>query len=117
MPVSFSLIDTRGNSRPEYKFYEQLERVLGSSAPSAVPEVTYDVEEVIDEEESQDGDEDLQFLGQTNPLEIGTVTHFPHKKKLQAENVCRFCERNDEQNVTSPQTSSETDIFDSPKTN
>ncbi|XP_041820105.1 uncharacterized protein zgc:113263 isoform X2 [Chelmon rostratus] len=64
--------NNKGNSRPEYKFYEQLERVLGSSAPSAVPEVTYDVEEVIDEEESQDGDEDLQFLGQTNPLEIGT---------------------------------------------
>ncbi|XP_042367628.1 uncharacterized protein zgc:113263 isoform X2 [Plectropomus leopardus] len=64
--------NNKGNSRLEYKFYEQLKRVLGSSAPSAVPEVTYDVEEVIDEDESQDGDEDLQFLGQTSRLEIGT---------------------------------------------
>ncbi|XP_076578481.1 uncharacterized protein LOC143314985 isoform X3 [Chaetodon auriga] len=64
--------NNKGNSRLEYKFYEQLERVLGSSAPSAVPEVTYDVEEVIDEDESQDGDEDLQFLGHTSHLEIGT---------------------------------------------
>ncbi len=52
-----------------------MERILGSTAPSAVPEVTYDVEEVIDEEESQDGDEDLQFLGQTSRLEIGTMSH------------------------------------------
>ncbi|XP_038594975.1 uncharacterized protein zgc:113263 [Micropterus salmoides] len=62
----------KGNSRLEYKFYEPLERILGSSAPSAVPEVTYDVEEVIDEEESHDGDDDMQFLGHTSGLEIGT---------------------------------------------
>ncbi|XP_070785463.1 uncharacterized protein [Enoplosus armatus] len=64
--------NNKGNSRLEYKFYEPLERVLGSSAPSAVPEVTYDVDEAIDEDESQDGDEDLQFLGHTSRLEIGT---------------------------------------------
>ncbi|XP_051248459.1 uncharacterized protein zgc:113263 isoform X2 [Dicentrarchus labrax] len=64
--------NNKGNSRLEYKFYEQLKRVLGSSAPSTVPEVTYDVEEVVDEDESQDGDEDLQFLGHTSRLEIGT---------------------------------------------
>ncbi|XP_067437306.1 uncharacterized protein zgc:113263 isoform X3 [Thunnus thynnus] len=64
--------NNRGNSRLEYKYYEQLERVLGSSASSAVPEVTYDVEEVIDEDESQDDDEDLQFLGHTSRQEIGT---------------------------------------------
>ncbi|XP_029019444.1 uncharacterized protein zgc:113263 [Betta splendens] len=62
----------KGNSKTEHKFYERLERVLGSLAPSAVPEVTYDVEEIIDEDESQDGDEDLQFIGHTSPLEIGT---------------------------------------------
>ncbi|XP_073336441.1 uncharacterized protein [Pagrus major] len=62
----------RGNSRMECKFYEQLQRVLGSSASSALPEITYDVEEIIDEDESQDGDEDLQFVGQTSRLEIGT---------------------------------------------
>lgn len=33
--------------------------------------MSYDVEEVIDEDESQDGDEDLQFIGQTGQLEIG----------------------------------------------
>ncbi|XP_020494456.1 uncharacterized protein zgc:113263 isoform X1 [Labrus bergylta] len=62
--------NNRGSSRIEYKFYEQLQHVLGSSAPSAVPEVTYDVEEVVDEE--QDGDHDLQFVGHTSRLEIGT---------------------------------------------
>ncbi|KAM7378208.1 hypothetical protein PAMA_013214 [Pampus argenteus] len=64
--------NNRGNSRLEYKYYEQLERVLGSSASSAVPEVTYDIEEVVDEDESQDGDEDLQFLSHTSHQEIGT---------------------------------------------
>nr|XP_020455352.1 uncharacterized protein LOC109959929 isoform X2 [Monopterus albus] len=64
--------NNRGNSKLEHKIYEQLERVLVSSVPSSVPEVTYDVEEVIDEDESRDGDEDLQFLGQTSQLEIGT---------------------------------------------
>ncbi|XP_037616507.1 uncharacterized protein zgc:113263 isoform X1 [Sebastes umbrosus] len=66
----------RAKSKLEYKFYEQLKRVLGSSASSAVPEVTYDVEEAVeeavDEDKSQDGDEDLQFLGQTSQPEIGT---------------------------------------------
>ncbi|KAM9846054.1 uncharacterized protein ACBR49_011020 [Aulostomus maculatus] len=64
--------NAKGNSRLEYKFYEQLERILGSSASSTIPEFTYDVDEVIEEDESQDGDEDLQFVGHTNPLEIGT---------------------------------------------
>lgn len=66
--------NNKGSSRLHYKFHEPLERILGHSAPSAVPEVTYDVEEVIDEDESQDGgdDDDLQFLGQTSQLEIGT---------------------------------------------
>ncbi|XP_027128087.1 uncharacterized protein zgc:113263 isoform X1 [Larimichthys crocea] len=64
--------NNKGNSRLEYKFYEQLKRILGSSAPSAVPEVSYDVEEVVDEDESQDGDEDLQFLGRASQVEIGT---------------------------------------------
>ncbi|XP_008281157.1 uncharacterized protein LOC103358113 [Stegastes partitus] len=60
------------NARVDRKFYAQLEQVLGSSAPSAVPEVTYDVEEVVDEDGSRDADEDLQFIGQTGQLEIGT---------------------------------------------
>ncbi|XP_026216895.1 TIN2_N and Myb_DNA-bind_4 domain-containing protein isoform X2 [Anabas testudineus] len=64
--------NNKGNARLEYKIYEQLERVFSSSAPSSVPEVTYNVEEVIDQEESQDGDDDLQFVGLTSPLEIGT---------------------------------------------
>ncbi|XP_017270412.1 uncharacterized protein zgc:113263 [Kryptolebias marmoratus] len=62
----------RGNSRQDHKFYSKLEQILSSSAPSAAAEVTYDVEEVIDEDESQDGDEDLQFISQTGQLEIGT---------------------------------------------
>ncbi|XP_041833750.1 uncharacterized protein zgc:113263 isoform X2 [Melanotaenia boesemani] len=62
----------KGSSRLEHKFYAKLEQILSSSASSAVPELTYNVEEVIDEDESQDGDEDLKFLGQTGPLEIGT---------------------------------------------
>ncbi|KAI4802701.1 hypothetical protein KUCAC02_006280 [Chaenocephalus aceratus] len=60
----------RGSSKLENKFYEPLKRVLGSSGPSAVPQVTYDVEEVIDEDESRDGEDDLQFLGHTNQPEI-----------------------------------------------
>ncbi|XP_023121890.1 uncharacterized protein zgc:113263 [Amphiprion ocellaris] len=64
--------NSKGNFKVERKFYAQLEQVLGSPAASAVPEVTYDVEEVVDEDESQDADEDLQFIGQTGQLEIGT---------------------------------------------
>lgn len=60
----------------EYRFYEQLERVLGSSAPSTTNEITYDIEEINDDDESQDGDEDLQFLGQTSRIEIGTMSYF-----------------------------------------
>ncbi|CAJ1054906.1 uncharacterized protein zgc:113263 [Xyrichtys novacula] len=64
--------NNKGSSRLEYKFYEQLQRILGSSAPSAFPEVSYDVEEMNDEELPQDADDDLQFVGQTSQLEIGT---------------------------------------------
>lgn len=71
---------TRGNSKLEHKFSEQLERVLGTSAPSALPEVTYDVEEVMDEEESQDGEDDLQIMHSTNHStnhrEVGTLETF-----------------------------------------
>ncbi|XP_078138254.1 uncharacterized protein LOC139919797 [Centroberyx gerrardi] len=66
------LQNNKGNPRLECKFYDQLERVLGTAASSAVPEVTYDVEEVIDEDESQDGGEDWQFLGHTGREDIGT---------------------------------------------
>lgn len=57
----------------EYRFHEQLQRVLGSSRLSSANEITYDVEELNDDEESRDGDEDLQVLGQTIPKEIGTL--------------------------------------------
>ncbi|XP_068163009.1 uncharacterized protein zgc:113263 isoform X2 [Antennarius striatus] len=62
----------RGSSRLEYKFYEQLDRILGSSSSSPMPELTYDVEEIVNEDESRDDDDDLQFLGQTSRVEIGT---------------------------------------------
>ncbi|CAG5927595.1 unnamed protein product [Menidia menidia] len=62
----------KAHSKLEHKFYSKLEQILNSSAPSSVTEVTYDVEEIADEDGSQDGDEDLQFLGQTSQLEIGT---------------------------------------------
>lgn len=55
----------------EYRFHEQLERVLGSSRMSNASEITYDVEEFNDDEESRDGDEDLQVLGQTVQREVG----------------------------------------------
>lgn len=55
----------------EYRFHEQLERVLGSSRMSNASEITYDVEEFNDEEESRDGDEDLQVLGQAIQREVG----------------------------------------------
>lgn len=58
----------------ECKFFEQLQRVLGSSASLVLPDITYDVEEIIDEDESRDGDEDLQFVGQTSRLETGTMS-------------------------------------------
>ncbi|XP_028256520.1 uncharacterized protein LOC114432607 isoform X2 [Parambassis ranga] len=60
------------NSKVECKFYAQLDQVLGSSGPSALPEVAYEVEEVIDEDESLDGDDDLQIIGQTGQMEMGT---------------------------------------------
>lgn len=55
----------------EYRFHEQLERVLGSSRVSNASEITYDVDEFNDDEESRDGDEDLQVLGQTIQREVG----------------------------------------------
>nr|XP_043878147.1 uncharacterized protein zgc:113263 isoform X2 [Solea senegalensis] len=63
------LRQNRGNSKLEGKSYERLESILSSSVSSAVPEVTYDVEEVGDED---DGDDELQFLGHTSQPEIGT---------------------------------------------
>lgn len=57
----------------EYRFHEQLQRVLGSSRLSNANEITYDVEEFNDDEESRDGDEDLQVLGQTIHREIGML--------------------------------------------
>lgn len=67
------LSNTRKSSKLEYRFSEQLERILGSSASSA--EITYDIEDINEEEEeSQDGDnDDLQFVGQTSRVEVGTV--------------------------------------------
>ncbi|XP_034019841.1 uncharacterized protein zgc:113263 [Thalassophryne amazonica] len=62
----------KGNTRLEWKFYDQLERILGSSASSAVPEVTYDIEELNDEDESRDSSDESQFLGEINPVEIVT---------------------------------------------
>ncbi|XP_030005672.1 uncharacterized protein LOC115429965 isoform X2 [Sphaeramia orbicularis] len=62
----------RGNSRLEYKFSDQLKRVLDSSAPSSFPEAAYDDEEAGDEDESQEVDEDLQSAGRTSRPEIGT---------------------------------------------
>lgn len=53
----------------EYRFHEQLERVLGSSRVSNASEITYDVEEFNDDEESRDDDEDLQV--QTIQREVG----------------------------------------------
>lgn len=69
------LCNARKNSRAEYRFSEQLERILGSSASSAGNEITYDIEDINEEEEaSQDGDDDdLQFVGQTSRVEVGTV--------------------------------------------
>lgn len=55
----------------EYRFHEQLQRVLGSSRLSNADEITYDVEEFNDDEESRDADEDLQV--QTIHREIGTL--------------------------------------------
>ncbi|XP_036004846.1 uncharacterized protein zgc:113263 isoform X1 [Fundulus heteroclitus] len=62
----------KGNSRPDHKFYSKLEQIIGSSSGSSLPEITYDVEEVMDDDETQDGEEDLQFIGHTGQLEIGT---------------------------------------------
>lgn len=80
----FSSFTTRLNSKVECKFYAQLDQVLGSSGPSALPEVTYDVEEVIDEDESLDGDDDLQIIGQTGQMEMG-IAFF---KFLMPHNCC-----------------------------
>ncbi|KAF6735239.1 Zinc finger and SCAN domain-containing protein 29 [Oryzias melastigma] len=73
----------KGSSRLEHRLMGKLEQILGSTAKSAVPELTYNVEEVIDEDESQDGDGDLQFIGQTGHLEIGTL-------KGQEQVKCKF---------------------------
>lgn len=68
----------------EYRFSEQLERILGASASTPGNEITYEIEDVNEEEEeeeeeSQDGDDDdLQFVGQTSRVEVGTVLLFCH---------------------------------------
>ncbi|XP_049617188.1 uncharacterized protein zgc:113263 [Syngnathus scovelli] len=63
----------KGTSRVEHSFYEHMKRVLGSpaTAAAAAPDTAYDIDEGIDDEESQDGDEDLQIVGQTSQ-EMGT---------------------------------------------
>lgn len=63
---------SRGNSKVEHKFYAQLERVLGSSASSSVHEITYDVDDFLDEDKTREEEEDLQFLGPPGQPEIGT---------------------------------------------
>lgn len=60
----------------EYRFHEQLERVLGSSASSTVNDIMYDVEELNDDDESQDDEEDLQFLGHSSQVEMGMLPCF-----------------------------------------
>ena len=78
------------NNKTECKFYEQLECVLGG--PSRGPKVTYDPDELMEEEgegdeeeeeelkqEEEEEEEDTQFLGCTSREVIGgtlTVTFF-----------------------------------------
>ncbi|XP_053719312.1 uncharacterized protein zgc:113263 isoform X3 [Synchiropus splendidus] len=69
--------NVRGNSGNEYKFYEQLQRVLGSSRPPDHLEVSYDVDEIVEEEESRDADEELQFVGQATALETVSGVRVP----------------------------------------
>ncbi|XP_077400846.1 uncharacterized protein LOC144035201 isoform X2 [Vanacampus margaritifer] len=61
----------KGTSRVEHTFYEHMKRVLGSPASSAAPDLTYDVDEVIDDDESRDGEDELQIVGQASQ-EMGT---------------------------------------------
>lgn len=67
----FRECDVRANSKMEYRFHEQLQRVLGSSRLANTNEITYDVEEFNDDEESRDGEEDLQVLSQTVHRDVG----------------------------------------------
>lgn len=62
----------RGKSRLEYKFNDQLKRVLGSSAHSRFSEPANDAEEAVDEDEPQEADEDLQSVVHTSHQETGT---------------------------------------------
>ncbi|XP_045062838.1 uncharacterized protein LOC121580031 isoform X1 [Coregonus clupeaformis] len=54
----------------ECKFYDQLERILGNVSSSTFPEVTYDVEEVTDDQ--LEDTEDWEFPGHSGLEEIGT---------------------------------------------
>ncbi|XP_064795650.1 uncharacterized protein zgc:113263 isoform X1 [Oncorhynchus masou masou] len=54
----------------ECKFYDQLERILGNVSPLTVPEVTYDVEEVT-EDQLEDTD-DWEFPGHSGLEDMGT---------------------------------------------
>lgn len=71
--VLFLESDIRANSKMEYRFHEQLQRVLGSSRLSNANEITYDAEELNDDEESRDGDEDPQVLGHTVHRDVGML--------------------------------------------
>lgn len=67
-----------------------MKRILGSSGPSAVPSVTFDVEDVIDEDESPDINEDLPALGHTTRLESGTITFVSVQFLASVENCETF---------------------------
>lgn len=64
----FIRLFSRGGSKQEGKFYEKLQSILHSPVSSAVPEVTFDVEEVVDED---DADNDLQFVSPATQPEKG----------------------------------------------
>lgn len=57
--------------RVECKFFYQLERILGNVSLLMVPEVTYDVEEVTDDQ-LEDTD-DWEFPGHSGLEEMGMV--------------------------------------------
>ena len=63
-----------GGDRLECKFYDQMERILVTEGSSSMPEVTYDVQEIIvgdqlpedqTTREAHDEESDLKFLGHT----------------------------------------------------
>lgn len=73
----------------EYKFNDQLKRILESKAPSRFSKG----KDADDEDDPQDTDEDFKCSGYTSRQESGTVQYFVHVSKQTAAYHCCYSDK------------------------